>query len=162
MIYKRGSRYSYRFMWKGKLIRQSTGQGNDKIARNMESAHRARLALLGKEQDAVRERLNCADVLACHECEKLFNADKAVRKQSNVFCTPKCAAQWGKVRSMPSLEKFLEDRFIPDSKTRHKAKLATVRYYQQGSDMLIRSRCAQSRLCLGSNRQAGKDRTGKG
>lgn len=146
MIYKRGLRYWYRFMWKGELIRQSTGQGNDKIARNMESAHRTRLAQLGKEQDAARERLNCADVLTCHECEKLFNADKAVRKQSNVFCTPKCAAQWGKARSMPSLEDFLKDRFIPDSNTRHKAKPATVRYYQQGSDMLIRSQISAMRL----------------
>lgn len=31
-------------MWEGELIRESTKQGNDKIARNMESAHRTALA----------------------------------------------------------------------------------------------------------------------
>src|ERR1700681_1326813 len=36
--------YWYKFMWKGKLIRESTKQGNDKVARNMESAHRTSLA----------------------------------------------------------------------------------------------------------------------
>src|SRR5207302_11105840 len=43
---KRGSCgfYWYRFMWQGKLVRESTKQGNDKDARNMESAHRTSLA----------------------------------------------------------------------------------------------------------------------
>ena len=43
---KRGSCgvYWYKFMWHGKLVRESTKQGNDKIARNMESAHRTSLA----------------------------------------------------------------------------------------------------------------------
>ena len=44
MIYKRGKVYWYKFMWQGQLIRESTKQGNDKIARNMESAHRTSLA----------------------------------------------------------------------------------------------------------------------
>jgi integrase len=93
-----------------------------------------------------RERLSCAEVLTCHECEKLFNADKAVRKEANVFCTAKCAAQWGKARSMPTVEAFLNERFMPDAETRHKAKPATVRYYRQGSDMLIRTSLAGLRL----------------
>jgi integrase len=44
MIYKRGKFYWYKFMWQGKLVRESTKQGNDKVARNMESAHRTSLA----------------------------------------------------------------------------------------------------------------------
>lgn len=36
--------YWYKFMWQGKLIRESTHQGNDKVARSMESAHRTSLA----------------------------------------------------------------------------------------------------------------------
>lgn len=43
-IYKRGQVYWYKFMWKGKLVRESTKQGNDKIARQMEAAHRTSLA----------------------------------------------------------------------------------------------------------------------
>jgi integrase len=43
-IYRRGKFYWYRFMWHGKEIRESTKQGNQNIARNMESAHRTSLA----------------------------------------------------------------------------------------------------------------------
>jgi hypothetical protein len=44
-IYKRGKVYWYKFMWQGELVRESTKQGNDKVARTMESAHRTKLAL---------------------------------------------------------------------------------------------------------------------
>jgi len=44
MIYKRGKIYWYKFMWSGDLVRESTKQGNDKVARQMESAHRTSLA----------------------------------------------------------------------------------------------------------------------
>jgi integrase len=45
--------YWYKFMWNGKLIRESTKQGNDKIARNIESAHRTSLA---KGEVGLREK----------------------------------------------------------------------------------------------------------
>jgi len=53
MIYKRGKIYWYKFMWAGKLVRESTKQGNDKVARQMESAHRTSLA---KGEVGIRER----------------------------------------------------------------------------------------------------------
>jgi len=53
MIYKRGKFYWYKFMWNGTLVRESTKQGNDKVARNMESAHRTSLA---KGEVGIRER----------------------------------------------------------------------------------------------------------
>jgi integrase len=43
-IYKRGGVYWYKFQWKGALVRESTKQGNDKVARQMEAAHRTSLA----------------------------------------------------------------------------------------------------------------------
>jgi integrase len=43
-IYKRGEVYWYKFMWRSKLVRESTKQGNDKVARQMEAAHRTSLA----------------------------------------------------------------------------------------------------------------------
>ena len=52
MIYKRGKTYWYKFMWQGRLVRESTKQGNDKVARQMESAHRASLA---KGEVGIRE-----------------------------------------------------------------------------------------------------------
>jgi integrase len=45
--------YWYKFMWQGKLIRESTKQGNDKVARQMEAAHRTSLA---KGEAGIREK----------------------------------------------------------------------------------------------------------
>src|ERR1700719_2144735 len=45
--------YWYKFMWIGKLVRKSTKQGNDKVARQMESAHRTSLA---KGEVGIRDR----------------------------------------------------------------------------------------------------------
>ena len=42
MIYKRGKVYWYKFMWNGKLVRESSKQGNDKVARDMDIALRWR------------------------------------------------------------------------------------------------------------------------
>ena len=53
MIYKRGEVYWYKFMWRGELIRESTKQGNDKVARQMEAAHRTSLA---KGEVGIREK----------------------------------------------------------------------------------------------------------
>jgi integrase len=52
---KRGSCgvYWYKFMWQGKLVRESTKQGNDKVARQMEAAHRTALA---KGEVGIREK----------------------------------------------------------------------------------------------------------
>jgi len=55
MIFKRGKRgfYWYEFVWNGERIRESTRQTNNKIARDMESAHRTSLA---KGEVGIRER----------------------------------------------------------------------------------------------------------
>jgi len=45
--------YWYKFMWQGKLVRESTKQGNDKVARDMEAAHRTSLA---KGEVGIREK----------------------------------------------------------------------------------------------------------
>jgi len=52
-IYKRGEMYWYKFMWNGELVRESTKQGNDKIARQMEAAHKTSLA---KGEVGIREK----------------------------------------------------------------------------------------------------------
>ena len=140
--YKRGGVYWYEFEFKGNRVRESTHQANDKKARTMESDHRSRLAEQHKAKDAARERLGCQEVLTCHECEELFNADKALRRDGNVFCSSKCAGRWGKARSMPTLGTFLDNRFIPDAETTHKDKVKTIKYYRQGAAMLKRSKVA--------------------
>jgi integrase len=52
-IYKRGSIYWYKFMWNGEPVRESTKQRNDKVARQMEAAHRTALA---KGEVGIREK----------------------------------------------------------------------------------------------------------
>ena len=52
-VYKRGDVYWYKFMWNGKLVRESTKQSNDKVARQMEAAHRTSLA---KGEVGIREK----------------------------------------------------------------------------------------------------------
>ncbi len=52
-IYKRGEVYWYKFMWKGESMRESTKQGNDKVARQMEAARRTSLA---KGEVGIREK----------------------------------------------------------------------------------------------------------
>jgi integrase len=52
-IYKRGDIYWYKFMWLGRMVRESTKQGNDKVARQMEAAHRTSLA---KGEVGIREK----------------------------------------------------------------------------------------------------------
>jgi len=52
-LYKRGNVWWYKFQWQGKPIRESTKQRNDKIARQMEAAHRTSLA---KGEVGIREK----------------------------------------------------------------------------------------------------------
>lgn len=101
-IYKRGKFYWYRFVFDGKLIRESTKQGNDKVARQMEAAHRTALA---KGEVGIREK-----------------------------------------KPAPTLKEFLQLEFLPYAKTAHATKPGTLRYYQQGSDMLQHSKIAARQL----------------
>jgi integrase len=66
-IYKRGGVYWYRFMWKGQLVRESTKQGNDKVARQMEAAHRTSLA---KGEVGIRDKKTVP--MLVEFCEKRF------------------------------------------------------------------------------------------
>jgi hypothetical protein len=61
-IFKRGNVYWYKFMWNGESIRESTKQGNDRIARNMEAAHRTSLATQENARKEASARLKCTAV----------------------------------------------------------------------------------------------------
>ena len=83
MIYKRGRIYWYKFVWEGETIRESTKQGSDKVARQMEAAHRTSLA---KGEVGIRER---KPVPALSEfCDQRF---EPWAKSSFERCTP---ANW--------------------------------------------------------------------
>src|SRR5450631_1654110 len=101
-IYKRGRVYWYKFMWSGEIVRKSTRQGSDKVARQMEAAHRTALA---KGELRIREK-----------------------------------------KRAPTLKEFLKQDFQKYAETRHATKLLTLRYYTQGSAMLLKSTLAGLRL----------------
>jgi Phage integrase SAM-like domain len=63
-IYKRGGVYWYKFQWKGVSIRESSKQGNDKVARQMEAAHRTSLA---KGEVGIREKKTVPTLLEFSE-----------------------------------------------------------------------------------------------
>jgi integrase len=66
-IYKRGRVYWYKFMWNGEMIRESTKQGSDRVARQMEAAHRTSLA---KGEVGIREKKSSPTF--ADFCEKRF------------------------------------------------------------------------------------------
>lgn len=141
-IYKRGDVYWFKFMWHGKPVRKSTKQGNDKVARNMESAHRAALA----QEQIIREnkarQLDCKaeDLIRCLKCEKIFNDAAAIVTTQGKFCGETCRDNWEREhKHVPTLCEFLEKDFVPFVKTKHAAKPATVEYYSAGARMLSKA-----------------------
>src|SRR5271157_3726418 len=120
MIYKRGRIYWYKFVWKGETIRESTKQGNDKVARTEEAKHRTRLAEEFGNRRAKAEQFDCpAEQLArCSECEKWYDGnDSAKTSGGRPFCSDACRVTWErKSRIVPTLKEFVERRAKPWAK----------------------------------------------
>ena len=146
-IYKRGGIYWYKFMWNGEMIRETTKQGNDRKARQIEAGHKTRLA---KQQDAcedARLRLKCAEVLLCAECEKWFNAEDARQQEKHVFCSDSCSAAWTKKHTrMLTLNQFLELDFLPYVQAHFATKPKTAKYYEYGAALLLEADLGGLRL----------------
>jgi integrase len=146
-IFKRGKIYWYKFMWNGEMVRESTKQGSDKKARNIESAHRTRLS---KQEDARKDacsRLRCPEVLLCDECEKWFSAEEARREAEHVFCSDSCSAAWTKRHTrVPTLAQFFKDDFLPYVKTHFTTKPKTAGYYAYGASQLLAADLGAVRL----------------
>jgi len=118
-IYKRGKFYWYKFMWNGEMVRESTKQGNDKKARNIEADRRAGLAREQQERETARQQLGCERVARCVECQKWFDEAKAIRNGMGCdFCSTKCFNDWQR-RSVGAvtLQTFIDDRFLPWAKS---------------------------------------------
>ena len=113
-IYKRGNKYWYKFMWKGKLIRESTGQGNNMVARRERSGACTRLSKEKDERESAAERMKCDLVLLCSECGKWFDARTAVHRDEQPFCGTPCQRAWIKKHNpIPRLAEFCANRFEP-------------------------------------------------
>jgi integrase len=124
-------------MWNGELIRESTKQGNDKKARNIESAHRTRLST---QEDARRDacsRLKCPEVALCNECERWCNAEQAIHEAAHVFCGGSCRTAWTKRHTrIPTLISFMEQDFLSFVQAQSATKPKTAEYYKYGSVLL--------------------------
>jgi integrase len=107
--------YWYKFMWHGELVRESTKQGNDKVARQMEAAHRTRLAKEHDERQVKAERLGCpvGQLARCSECDKWYDGNHSVQAGDGQFlCSGACRALWErKAQVVPTLRTFCEQRF---------------------------------------------------
>ena len=137
-IFKRGNIYWYKFMWHGELIRKSTEQGNDRKARQIEAAHRTRLARQQDEREDAQRRLRCDAVLLCDECERWFEASKAQNRDGHVFCANACLTAWGKKhRRIPTLGEFFKEDFLPYNEAHFAAKEKTRDYYSYGTELLL-------------------------
>ena len=149
-IFKRGRIYWYKFMFDGELIRGTTKQGNDKIARNIESAERVRLAKERDERKAAMAKLNCQEVIRCPECEQLFDTATTIQDtlSNQQFCSDHCRDTWTrKHRVVPTLEDFCEARVEPYAKsTYEQAAPKTYKWYRFGIGALKASSLATLRL----------------
>lgn len=57
-------------------------------------------------------------------------------------------------KKAPTLKEFIKDRFLPYAETTHRAKPLTLRYYKQGTDMLLDSDLAALKIDEVSNEHA--------
>jgi integrase len=107
--------YWFKFFHDGDLIREPTGQSNLKIARNMESARRAKLVDECRQRKEKAIELTCdyKKIIRCAECEKWFNLAKAIIGPKNeTYCGEQCLKECAKRRTpMLSLEDFIDSRF---------------------------------------------------
>jgi integrase len=135
-IYKRGKIYWYKFVWNGELIRESTKQGNDKVARQAEASHRHRLAKEKDERDAAAKRLgfDSSAVLRCPECDDWFPSNRATAgADRQKYCSPACARSREKKNTrIPTLAEFLSSRIEPWAKTR-----SSWQWYRSGIRPLV-------------------------
>jgi len=107
--------YSFKFLHEGKLIRESTGQSNLKIARYMESARRAKLVDESRQRKEKAIELTCSpkEITRCAECERWFNLAKAIVSPRNeTFCGEQCLMESTKRNTpVPTVEEFIDSRF---------------------------------------------------
>jgi integrase len=119
--YKRGDTYWYKFMFNGQVVRESTRQGSDRVARQMEAAHRTRLAKDLDQRKTKAKQFGCSveQLGRCPECDKWFEGFHASRAgDGKILCSDDCRKVWDrKATPVPTLEVFCDLRFRPWAKT---------------------------------------------
>jgi integrase len=137
MIYKRGSRWWFRFWISGVEVRESTKQKSDKEARRIEAKRKASLLTQLDELKAARTRLGCIEPVLCFDCQNFFDGENGTEEGGHKFCSLLCRKNWiAKHRVFPTVAEFLKNDFLPYVQTACAAKLKTVEYYTTGVRLL--------------------------
>jgi integrase len=137
-IYKRGETWWFKFMLHGQLIRESTDQGNYKVALGKEAARRTSLEAEQEARAKAQRKLKVDAVALCEQCEQWFKAADAQEHAGRSFCTNYCLTEWVKKhRVIPTLAGFLKDRFEPFVKADSTTEPKTRDYYLYGTRLLL-------------------------
>ena len=146
MIYKRGDIYWFRFKWHGQILRESTKQGNDRIARQMESTRKADLIRDEHTRSAAQRKLETKNVVQCAECEKWFKGENAIAEGTNKFCSADCLNKFElRHTRVLTLSEFLAQKFLPYIESNLEKPKSRL-YYGYGASMLAKSDLGKLRI----------------
>jgi len=129
-VYKQAasSNWSYRFMWKGKVIRKSTAQSNKRVAEQMEAAHKTALAK-GEVGLVERKRVATLAEFTAREFLPFVETTSAEKPRTIVFYrnSSKNLLKFKKLASLP-LDEISGDviaEYVANRQTA-KAQVATI------------------------------------
>ena len=108
-------------MFDGRVVRKPAKTTSDKIARQVESTERTRLAKERNGRQAAMTKLNCEDAIRCPECEQWFDAATTIKdaRSGQQFCSNHCRETWSKKRRIvPTLCAFCQTRVEPWARLR--------------------------------------------
>ncbi len=117
-VYKRGDVWWYKFMWRGELIRESTKQGNKRIACQIEDARKTQLA---KAEVGIKDRVPAPTLAAYAEksflphvqannCEKQKTVDFYRNSARNLLAFDRLANARLDEIDLPTIDAFIARR----------------------------------------------------
>jgi len=116
-VFKRGDVYRYHFIFDGQHIQETTKQGNREVAKQMELAHRVRLAKERDEKKAKAEQFGypIENLVRCVECDKWYLGDTGtLTDDKKRVCSDDCRVSWNKRNfPAPTLSEFCRARVEP-------------------------------------------------
>jgi integrase len=107
-IYKRGKVYWYNFVWKDQHVQSSTKQGNPRVARQMEAAHRTRLA---KGEVGIEERPQAPTL---KDFAQRFREEVRTRNAAHPLTVTFYESKLDRLLSYPQLAKARLDQITED------------------------------------------------
>jgi integrase len=117
LVFKRGNIAWFKFTYQGEPVRETTRQHSLRVARQMETAWRAKLAEETRRRKEKAIELGCSPkvVERCAECERWFSLSKAISNVRNEkLCSKECLkASIKRHTPIPTIAQFIDLRFEP-------------------------------------------------